>query len=190
MHVLWGAQSSKNRWFWFCRGKGWHSAPQSSNSFHHFRLAENSVCQVTLECCPLVAECVVFALFNWSACTKGAQDTLELVRDITWLGGVITVSWWVSCQDSFPRKGTEWSLVVQALIKPQSLTTLAAFGGCFDQFPSLHLTYLWKASHAGRRGLSACCCPSNQGGQLATSCLLEGMASECHCDSGIETWGL
>lgn len=72
----------------------------------------------------------------------------------------------------------------QALVGHKGHSTPAAFGGCFDQLPSLHFDghLKQKASPAGKGGLSGWCCPSSQGGQLATGCLLVGTASEHQCE--------
>lgn len=79
------------------------------------------------------------------------------------------------------RKGTERSLVTQALVRPQRTQhSCCLWWLCFDQLPSLHLgrPLNQKARPAGRGGLSGWCCLSNQGGQLATGCLLVGTASK------------
>lgn len=82
-------------------------------------------------------------------------------------------------------KGQERSLVTQALVGPRRLQhSCCLWWMCSDQLPSLHLDgpQNQKASPAGRGGLSGWYCPSNQGCQLATGCLLVGTASEHQCE--------
>lgn len=87
---------------------------------------------------------------------------------------------------SFPRKGAEWSLVIQTLVRPQRTPhPCCLFGGCVSiSFLLCTLTYLWILwiIKQGSGGLAAWCGRSNQGSQLATSCLWRGTASECQCE--------